>query len=157
MSKRILIAVDESENSLKAVRFAAETFNKEVVITLLSILPDLPAACYLDEPSLMPVFKDNMEVFCAMEDAKNAQIEAFMDKAKHVLEDAGFAPENIAVRIRKQEAGIARDIVLEVENGHYDTLVIGRRGLTGIKQFILGSISNKIIHLAKDVAIVIVE
>jgi nucleotide-binding universal stress UspA family protein len=61
------------------------------------------------------------------------------------------------VRVRKKKVGIARDILKEAENGKYDTLVIGRRGITGIKQFVFGSVSNKIVQLARKIAVIVVD
>ena len=38
-----------------------------------------------------------------------------------------------------------------------DTIVLGRRGLSGVKDFIFGSVSQKLLHLAKDVSIIVVD
>jgi nucleotide-binding universal stress UspA family protein len=80
-----------------------------------------------------------------------------MQKAKKVLVESGFASKNVAVKIRKKKSGIARDILKEAERGKYDTLVIGRRGLSGIKQFLLGSISDKVVKFAKKASVVVVD
>jgi len=52
--------------------------------------------------------------------------------------------------------GIARDIVAEADSG-YDTIVMGRRGLSGIKEFVMGSVSQKVLHSVKDVSIILVS
>ena len=54
---------------------------------------------------------------------------------------------------RKKKVGIARDILKESQQGKYTTLVIGRRGLSGIKQFLFRSVSNKVVQLAKKVSV----
>jgi nucleotide-binding universal stress UspA family protein len=157
MAKKILVAVDESKNSMKAVKYAAGGMEKTGTVTLFSVLPDATAACGLDSPSLTPLFKKSKQAFCAIEDTKKDSVKAFMEKAKQTLVEAGFPSKNVAVKIRKKKVGIARDILKEAEQGKYTTLVIGRRGLTGIKQFLLGSVSNKIVQLARRVSVIVVD
>jgi nucleotide-binding universal stress UspA family protein len=124
---------------------------------MLTVLPDPTAACGLDGPSLIPIFKKNTKTFCTIEDAKKAAMQGFMEEAKKRLVEAGFSPKNVAIRIRKKKAGIARDVVKEAKRGKYDTVVMGRRGLTGIKQFIAGSVTNKMFQFAQNVTLIIVE
>jgi nucleotide-binding universal stress UspA family protein len=157
MAKKILLAVDNSKNSLKAVKYVATTVNTDASVTLLSILPDPAAACEMDSPSLTPVFKKNAETFCSIEDTKKQAMEKFMDEAKKILVKAGFPSKNLASKIRKKKAGVARDILKAAEQGQYDTIVIGRRGLSGIKQFMFGSVSNKVVQLAETASVIVVD
>ena len=157
MAKKILVAVDESKNSMNAVKYVAGGMEKTGTVTLFSVLPDATAACGLDSPSLTPLFRKSRQAFCAIEDTKKDSVKAFMEKAKQALIQGGFPSKNIAVKIRKKKVGIARDILKEAEQGKYTTLVIGRRGLSGIKQFLLGSVSNKIVQLAKKVSVIVVD
>lgn len=157
MANKVLLALDNSGNSLKAVRYVAKTMKPDSMVTMLSILPDPTAACGLDGPSLIPIFKKNVKTFCTIENAKKAAVEGFMDEAKKRLVEAGFAPKNISIRVRKKKKGIARDILKEAMEGKYDTVVLGRRGLTGIKQFMAGSVTNKMFQYAQNVTLVVVE
>lgn len=157
MAKKILIAVDESKNSMNAVKYVARGMEKTGAVTIFSVLPDATAACGLDSPTLTPVFKQHVQAFCAIEDTKKDSVKAFMEKAKQALIQAGFPSKNIAVKIRKKKVGIARDILKEAGQGKYTTVVIGRRGLSGIKQFVLGSVSSKIVKFAKKVSVIVVD
>jgi len=51
---------------------------------------------------------------------------------------------------------VARDILKEAGNG-YDLIVIGRRGISGIREFFLGSVSQKVFSGAKDISVLIVN
>jgi len=157
MGKKILLALDNSNNSLRAVKYVANTFKATATITMFSVLPDPTAACELDGPSLIPIFKENIRTFCTIENAKKSAVEGFMEEAKKTLVKAGFPAKNLSIRIRKKKVGIARDIVKEAQQGKYDTLVVGRRGLSSIQQFMLGSVSNKVLHIAKKISVIIVD
>ena len=95
-------------------------------------------------------------MFCALEDKKKELVEAAVNRAKDLLLKAGFKKHKISVKIQAKRKGIARDIVAEAESG-YDTIVMGRRGLSGIKEFVMGSVSQKAIHTVKNVSIVVVS
>jgi nucleotide-binding universal stress UspA family protein len=157
MASKILVAIDESTNSMRAVKYVAKGMNPAATVTLFSVLPDATAACGLDSPSLTPLFRKNRQAFCAIEDTKKDTVKEFMQKAKKVLVEGGFASKNVAIKIRKKKSGIARDVLKEADRGKYDTLVIGRRGLSGVKQFVLGSVSNKIVKFAKKASVVVVD
>ncbi len=157
MAKKILVAVDESKNSLKAVDYVARSMQATGTVTLFSVIPDATAACDLDGPSLTPLFRKSKKAFCAIEDTKKDHLKAFMEKAKKVLVEGGYPSKNVTIKIRKKKTGIARDILKEAQRGKYTTVVIGRRGLSSVKQFLFGSISNKVVQLAKDVSVIVVD
>ena len=58
--------------------------------------------------------------------------------------------------MESKKKGVARDILAEAQSG-YDTIVLGRRGLSSIAEFLIGSVSQKVLHGAKDVSIVLVS
>ncbi len=156
MGGKVLIAFDDSENALRAVEFVADSFSKDRQITLFSTIPDTAGICNMDSPSLVPYFKSQQTVFCALEDKKRALVAEAMEKAKQLLVAAGFAESRITTRIDVNKLGTARDIVAAADAG-YDTIVMGRRGISAIKEFILGSVSQKVLHLAKDKSVLLVD
>ena len=159
MTNKILIAVDESPNSTKAVNYVAETMEKTGSVTLFSVLPDAAATCEvdMDNPGLKSLYKNSLQTFCAIEAAKKNTVKESMEKAKECLVQAGFSSTKVKIKVQKKKIGIARDVINEAQQGKYSTIVIGRRGLSGIKQFVLGSVSNKIVQLAKKVSVIIVD
>ncbi|MFO8164729.1 MAG: universal stress protein [Thermodesulfobacteriota bacterium] len=156
MEKKILVAFDDSENAMRAVEFIATSFMKEMKITLLSVIPDTIAICDMNSPSLTPYFISKQAEFCALEDQKKELVNGAMEKAKDLLLSAGFEENNIIIKAQTKRKGIVRDIIDEANTG-YDVIVLGRRGLSGIKEFLLGSVSQKVIHLAKDISIIVVD
>ena len=156
MGQRILVAFDDSENAMRAVEFIAESFTKEHKITLFSVIPDTPAICDMNSPSLTPYFISKQAEFCALEDQKKELVNDALQKAKEVLLKAEFDKSNITIKPQTRKNGIARDILNEAHSG-YDTIVLGRRGLSGVKEFILGSISQKVLHSARDMSVIVVD
>jgi nucleotide-binding universal stress UspA family protein len=152
MENKILLAVDDSKNALNAVEYVAKSAKLTSTVTLFSVLPGILAPVREMERAYM-----KPETFVPMEQEMQSAVEAFMEEAKKALLNAGFTSENIHVTVRKKKVGVARDILEEAEQGQYDTIVIGRRGLSAVKQFVFGSVSNKVVHLAKNVAVIVVD
>jgi nucleotide-binding universal stress UspA family protein len=156
MAKKILVAFDDSENAIRAVQFVTETFATQHRVTLFSVLQDTAALCDLNSPELTPYFKQQQQSFCTLEEKKKSLINEAMKQAKQMLLDAGFARENISMKVEPKSRGVARDIVEEAHSG-YDVVVLGRRGISGVRDFFFGSVSTKVIQAAKDVSILIVN
>ncbi len=155
MAQNILVAIDDSDNAQRAVELVAKSFSADNRITLLNIMLDTAALCQMDSPALTPFFKSQQSSFCALEDKKRELVTQAMGRAKEKLSEAGFPEAHITVKVENKNKGVARDILNEAQNG-YDLIVIGRRGISGIKEFFLGSTSHKVFSGAKDISILIV-
>lgn len=156
MGSKILVAFDDSENAMRAVEFIAENFNTASDVTLMSVIPDTAALCEMNSPELIPYFRSQQNSFCILEDKKKEVVRKALDNAREKLLDAGFAKDNVVLRVETKKRGVARDIIEEAKAG-YDILVMGRRGLSGVKEFFLGSVSQKVLSLSKDISLVIVN
>jgi nucleotide-binding universal stress UspA family protein len=156
MNKKILVAIDDSENAVRAVEFIAHSFSTDNQITLFNVIPDTATLCEMNSPELTPYFKSQQSSFCLLEEKKRELVNQAVQKAKNILMDAGFDERNITVKSELKKSGVARDIVKEAESD-YDVIVLGRRGVSGIKDFILGSVSQKVFNLAKDISVLVVN
>lgn len=156
MGLNILIAFDDSENAMRAAEFVAKSFTHDSTITMLSILQDSIALCDMNSPELTPYFLTQQSAFCALEEKKKEIVSEAMKKAKEMLVNSGFVEKNIFMKIEKKKSGIARDIINEAQSG-FDLIVVGRRGLSGIMEFILGSVSQKVLQYAKDTSVLVVN
>jgi nucleotide-binding universal stress UspA family protein len=156
MSRKILVAFDDSDNAMRAVAYIANLLTKDSRITLFSVAPDTAAICELQSPELTPYFKAQQDSLCALEEKKREIISAAQLKAKALLMENGFKENQIRIKAEPKKKGIARDIVAEAKAG-YDLVVMGRRGLAGIKELFMGSISQKVLALALDVPILLVN
>jgi nucleotide-binding universal stress UspA family protein len=77
-------------------------------------------------------------------------IESAMGEARERLVKAGFEPRKIDLKVVRGGGKQAGAIAEEAQKGEYDTIVVGRRGLSRVQEFIMGRVSNKVINLAKD-------
>jgi nucleotide-binding universal stress UspA family protein len=73
------------------------------------------------------------------------------------MEEAGIPGNRITVKIQVKKVGIARDIMLEAQEGKYNAIVVGRRGVSAIKEFMFGSISNKVVSFARNCTVWVVD
>jgi len=156
MAQKILIAFDSSENALRAVEYVARSFSSEDTVNLFHVFSDTAVLCDMHSPELAEYFVAQQSSFCLLEEKKKEHVKEAMEKAKTLLQDAGFQEKNIGFKLEIKKRGIARDILREAEDG-YDLIVIGRRGLSSIAEFFIGSISQKILNAAKKSAVLVVN
>lgn len=154
--QKILIPMDDSQNARRAAEFVAKSFTPENKVTLFNVMLDTAALCDMDSPELIPLFRSQQSSFCTLEDKKRELVTQALDQAKEVLVSAGYPPENVTIKVENKKHGVARDILHEAENG-YDVIAMGRRGLSSIQEFFVGSTSNKVIHAAKNISVLIVN
>ncbi len=156
MDKKILVAIDDSENAMRVVEFIANLFTTDTKITLFNVVQNTAALCEMNSPELTPYFKSQQHSFCLLEDKKKELVDEALQKAKEILLGAGFDEKNITIKSEIIKSGVARDIVKEAQSG-YSTIVLGRWGVSGIKEFILGSVSQKVFNSAKDISVLVVN
>ncbi len=156
MGQKILVAFDDSENAMRAVEHLANNFKPDTTVTLFSVLLDTAGICQMDSKELTPYFRSQQSAFCTLEDKKKELVQEAMKKAKRILVNSGFDESNIRTKLEPKKKGVGRDIAAEAKEG-YDMIIMGRRGLSGIKEMFLGSVSQKVISLAKDISVSVID
>jgi nucleotide-binding universal stress UspA family protein len=69
------------------------------------------------------------------------------------LERHGIEPDRVTTRVVTGVKSRAAAVVEEAKKGGYGTIVVGRRGLSKVEEFVMGRVSNKVLQLAKQAAI----
>lgn len=137
--KRLLVAVDGSENAGRAVRFAIEL-----------------ARHFQSEVTVLSVYKHQSHMESSLSLVRTREVPVPPDAVMHDLaqEAVDWAGE------RFQEAGIdgvetmirrgppARTIVQTAKKKDADAIILGTRGLGDVEGFFLGSVSHKVNALA---------
>jgi len=125
---KALIAVDPSEHSKKAVVLSAKFAKKTgVKLTLLHVIEDVVS------------YKEIPDTWIHQQKAKKAQ--ALLDELKKLAEEYG-APE---VDTKIAVGPVAEEIVRIGEEGNYDYIVVGTRGMSGFKRMLIGSVAEKVV------------
>ena len=64
--------------------------------------------------------------------------------------ESSFKENRISTKIITGVQSRAAAIVKEARQGDYETIVLGRRGLSQVRTFFIGRVTNKVIHMARD-------
>jgi nucleotide-binding universal stress UspA family protein len=78
-------------------------------------------------------------------------------KAQKRLQEGGLLREAIRTEFKPMEINVADDILNETETSRYGTIVLGRRGQTGLKKILPGSVAARILPYAPNGAEVNME
>jgi len=142
--KKLLLALDGSENSFDAVRYVRELdpFHKMKVV-LFNVFSSIPEFYWDLEKDLQS--SQSAREIRSWEMHQREVIQKFMDKAKQSLLSSGFSQDSVIVKIQNRNKGIARDIILEAKDG-YSAIAIGRKSKGIYKEIIVGSVATKIIE-----------
>jgi len=137
MFSSIVVGTDGSETATKAVRQAAELARAVgAKLELVSAYEPVPAQRLSDERRQAP--EDLQWAINPRED-----VDATLEAAAKVAREAGV---EVAVYARQ---GDPADAILDVaEEREADLIVVGNKGMTGAKRFLLGSVPNKVSHHA---------
>ena len=137
MFASMVVGTDGSDTAKEAVRQAAELAERiEAKVHLVSAYEPVPEARLRDERHGAP---GDMEwMINPRED-----VSATLEYAAQALRDEG-----IEVDVHARE-GDPADAILDVaEEQAADLIVVGNKGMTGAKRFLLGSVPNKVSHHA---------
>jgi nucleotide-binding universal stress UspA family protein len=150
-ANRVLIAVDSSENALRAVDHAGFMLSgTECPVTIFHTMRHLrrfvPQEVLDEAPELEELWKTKA----------GQEIEPFMKKAEEMLVKAGISESQISKKIVDGSRSAANDILEEARKNDYGTIVMGRRGISGVQEFFMGSVSSKVLQNATGMALWIV-
>lgn len=155
---KMLIAIDNSEYAIKVVNYVASAVKPTVNITLFSVLPTMSSSLEKMGKELeQPLFSEKVLELKWMVDEEKKKAESRIEECRTILRNAGFSDDTVKVKMQDKVVGIARDIIAEIGKVKYDTIVVGRRGLSATASFVLGSVSNKIVQNIKDCTVWVVE
>ena len=137
MFARIVVGTDGSETAKQAVREATELAKQTgASLDIVSAFDPVPASRLREERLQAP--SDIEHQVNPSED-----VDATLAEAKEQVEGAGVQVRTFA------RQGEPADAILDVaEEEKADLIIVGNKGMTGAKRFLLGSVPNKVSHHA---------
>lgn len=129
---KILCPVDFSEYSRLALRYAvALAKDNDAKLLIYHSVPDLtPAMSYLEGNYLMTVHD-------AMTTNANTRLDEYVSKS---------IPPDVSVIKMVGEGNPAESIVELCKQQEIDLVIMGTHGLTGYERFLMGSVTNRVLH-----------
>lgn len=159
--KKILLAVDASENAMRAVEYVGHLAGGGIdfSIRLLCIERLPPRDLFPDEAGWEEACK-----------ATRIELRQFLDQARHRLLELGVSEDDVGEQYVTScaspfESGqqscsrgtsVAQEIMDTADRDDFGTVVVGRRGVSKAEEFLFGSVSNKIIHSARNCTVWVV-
>jgi nucleotide-binding universal stress UspA family protein len=130
--QRILVPVDGSANALRALKYVARrsrTPSCPLLVTVLNVQPRLPTSAFVSRAMLD-------EHYAKQSEEALAPARKFLERRK------------LTADIRVLVGEPASAIVELARRARCSEIVIGTRGLGGLKGLLLGSITTKVIQLS---------
>jgi len=147
--KHLLVAVDHTDNSKRAVLYVADFLGgfPGFQVTLLSIVPERE-----DD------FFDTQEDKVAWTREKTEEVRSLLENYRQILIQSGFPEDKVKIRSCVNEQKALSEAILQTQCGlSCCTVVVGRHHKSRSEEFLFGSTSSKIIHEATNCAVWVVE
>ncbi|AGL00796.1 universal stress protein [Desulfoscipio gibsoniae] len=134
MINKVLLAVDGSENALRAARFTIGLLRsiataRCTIITIVSFTRE--EARYLGV--------SDIDYSAALE----TRVQGLLKDTRELFSREGMVMEEVVL-----QGDVARNIVHYARDHAFDIIVVGTRGLSNTKGMLLGSVSYKVIQMA---------
>ena len=152
MITKILVGVDGSENSEKALDEALEIAEKfDASVLILNVFQPPPEFAYnlnmIPQPSGYPQdttsYQPNM--VSSIKDLRKVHEDVLLKATERAFK---LKPA-LKITAELKEGDSSSQIVETAANGEFDLIVVGHRGYSEIEEFFLGSTSERVAHRAK--------
>ncbi len=148
-NKNVLVAVDDSDNARRAVSYVAQLLGGSTGfnVTVLHVVPEAEEDYFASDSERDAWFKQYQQKVAAM-----------LEDYRQILLKGGVDASHVSVRSPLRYCpSMAECILSERDELAYDTIVVGRQGLSRKEEFLFGSISSKIVTHARNCTVWVVE
>ncbi len=159
--KRMLIAIDGSDGSLRAIDYVGQQFSGvgDLKITLFHVLSGVPPELWDDGHILSDEERRaRRAVLDKWLSNQKLKLDAVFNPALETLTRRGIKPEQIETKsVSESVKNVAECILAEAKTGRYQTLVMGRCGASPTAHTLLGSIVSKIMNQGAGITVCVAE
>lgn len=155
MEKKVLIAVDDSRHSENTLRYAASLIDsvKPLKFVLYHVQPTI-SQYLVDEARTKP--SANAELNKLMQKSHESAM-VLLDRHKDLMISFGVSDSNIQTMSLPSKFGVAKDVLEYGTALLYDAIVVGRRGVSGLTEMFVGSVSNNVVNNSELLPIWVVD
>jgi len=141
MEKHLLLTISDDLNLLCGVRFAASFFRntRQTKLTLLYVAPSHQSVSPHADPVQHEMDRKQSKIY-------REKGQMALNASQKYLAERGFPPENIVTRLISKRFGTVEDIIFEGRGGHFDAVILGRRGYTLFEKAFANSVTREIIN-----------
>jgi nucleotide-binding universal stress UspA family protein len=155
---RILIPFDASASAQRALDWAAhlaraggEALEK---VTLLRVIGGGYLARHIQNVDLRVTRMDQVDAWRRVRQRHlDHEIQPSLDEAKNLLQEKGLAA---SVETRIAEGRIGEEIIRLASEDGYNTIIMGQRGLSPVKELLLGSVTRQVLSMAHKTTVFVV-
>ncbi len=139
---KLLVAIDGSDNSLRAAQFAASLLQQMRdggSITLISVHDDVAlrnARRFVGKQTVDDYLRERSEQDLA--------------GARKLLDDLGVAHDMIL-----RTGAVANEIAQAADSGSFDILVLGSKGRTGLRDLLIGSVARRVSEISRTAVLLV--
>jgi nucleotide-binding universal stress UspA family protein len=155
MQKKILIAVDDSPPSRQAVAYAGR---------MAGAIPKLGACLFYVQPPISQFLLDEAKRGAnAQSQLKKIAVRnteagnKLLSSCREMLIRNGMRGEGIELVTQQRSQGVAKDILDYAQNGLFDAILVGRRGVSFLQQMFTGSVSAHLIENSPVIPVWLVD
>ena len=135
MRKKILLATDGSETSMRAANIAVSIGKKAGATVTAVYVVDVHRLAQLPGYAAMPGIKDNLMELMFKEGSEA------LEEVEDMARDAGVAYERVVA-----EGDPGEELLKLCRDPGFDLIVLGTIGKSGLKRFLLGSVAEKVVR-----------
>jgi nucleotide-binding universal stress UspA family protein len=155
MDKKILLPVDESIHSRNAVHYAVRISSavKNLSYTLHHVQPSI-SQFLLDEAKTDGLKQLDLNRLSRKHEQASREM---LDKYKKSMAALGVNPAHIQVVTQSRKMGRVKDIIEYAQQGHYDAIVVGRRGISRIQETFAGSVTTNLLEHSRIIPVWVID
>jgi nucleotide-binding universal stress UspA family protein len=136
MISKILVAIDGSKHADKAFEYASDLAKKaEARLLIIHVFEELGNIGY--------------SITKELEQRDREMLQKYQSRAKKLVTDTYVDV------VEAKGNDVAEEILHKADKENIDTIVVGSRGISEAKEFLLGSVSYKVSHYAKCPVIIV--
>lgn len=156
--KKLLLALDCSQHSQRAADYvtAILPYLPQCELVLFSVVSGIPYS-EAELAKLTGAGEQHPKVHGDEDHQRElAQIQTFFTDVCARLEEKGFPAARVERRIQPLRRGYAQDIMDAAKDSGSDTIVVGRRGQSKIREIFGQSVSHDTLHCADAITVWVV-